>query len=52
MAIGDSSGVKAEAATRLIAIDGRSWANPTVGEEEEKAVQREGNGLRFLHRVN
>jgi glucose-6-phosphate 1-dehydrogenase len=27
-----------EAATRLIAIDGRSWANPTVGEEEEKGA--------------
>jgi glucose-6-phosphate 1-dehydrogenase len=27
-----------EAATRLIAVDGRSWSNPTLEEEEEKAA--------------
>ena len=27
-----------EAATRLIAVDGRSWSNPNLGEDEEKAA--------------
>jgi glucose-6-phosphate 1-dehydrogenase len=27
-----------EAATRLIAVDGRSWANPNLGEDDEKAA--------------
>jgi glucose-6-phosphate 1-dehydrogenase len=27
-----------EAATRLIAVDGRSWSNPTLEEEDEKAA--------------